>query len=244
MNSCFKHSVLTNLFWCYRWPSLHCPYRCNVTLFCHMVGMVWLETLIWCHFWHGNLHSKIQNQLSVCNICSKMKKNSPKEGQLAPCKVPSIPWLEAHINLIGPWELKSQGVAAKFWAVTIIDPITNLVEIAWVTSTKSVKNAHTVKNTWLSWYSKLDKVVTAASTKQHVSQHKKWFFGFSKLLKRFSNLLKVLSAAHMSSHILWTKCCSQSFSNSQHFQQFAKSICIKCACRITNDICLNCRCCW
>ena len=59
-----------------------------------------------------------------------MKKNSPKEGQLAPCNVLSIPWREAHVDHNGPWELMSQGVAAKFWAMTIIDPVTNLVEIA------------------------------------------------------------------------------------------------------------------
>ena len=43
-----------------------------------------------------------------------MKKNSPKEGQLTPCNVPSIPWLEAHIDLIGPWELNSEAVSAEF----------------------------------------------------------------------------------------------------------------------------------
>ena len=73
----------------------------------HAEGMVWLETSMQCHFWHGNPHGKFWNQLSACDICSKMKKNSPKEGQLAPCNVPSVPWLEAHIDLIGPWKLKS-----------------------------------------------------------------------------------------------------------------------------------------
>ena len=89
-----------------------------------------------------------------------MKKNSPKEGKLTPPDVPSIPWLEAHVNLIGPWELKSQGVAAKFQAMTIIDPVTNLVKIMQVTSTKSAKNACTFQNTWLSQCPKLDKVAT------------------------------------------------------------------------------------
>ena len=126
----------------------------------HAEGMVWLETSIQRHFWYGNLCGEIWNQLSACDICSKVKKNSPKEGQLTPHDVPCIPWLEAHVNLIGPWELKSQGVAAKFWAMTIIDPVTNLIEIVGVTSTKSTEDAHTFKNTWLSWCPKLDKVVT------------------------------------------------------------------------------------
>ena len=82
------------------------------------------------------------------------------EGQLDPRNVPGIPWLEAHVDFIGPWELKSQGVAAKFRAMTIIDPVTNLVEIVRVTSAKSTENARTFKNTWLAWYPKPEKVVT------------------------------------------------------------------------------------
>ena len=126
----------------------------------HAEGMIQLETLIWCHFWHGHLRGEIWNQLSACDVCSKMKKNSSKEGQLAPRNVPSVLWLEAHIDLIGPWEWKSQGVLAKFWAMTIIDPITDLVEIAGVTSTKSAKNVGTFKNTLSSQHPKWDKVVT------------------------------------------------------------------------------------
>ena len=44
--------------------------------------------------------------------------------------------------------------------MTIIDHVTNLVEITQVTSTKSAKNARTFKNTWLAWCPKLDKLVT------------------------------------------------------------------------------------
>ena len=85
-----------------------------------------------------------------------MKENSPKEGQLPPCDVPTVLWLEAQIDLIGHWELKSQGVAAKFWVMTIIDPVTNLVEIV----TKSTENALTFKNAWLARCPVPDEVVT------------------------------------------------------------------------------------
>ena len=50
----------------------------------HTEGMVWLEALMRCHFWHSNLRGEIRNQLSACDTCSGMKKNSPKEGQLTP----------------------------------------------------------------------------------------------------------------------------------------------------------------
>ena len=54
----------------------------------------------------------------------------------------------------------------------------------------------------------------------------------------FSSLLKALSAAHVSPHILHTKMHDQSFSNS------LKVFCVKCACRITHNICLTHGCCW
>ena len=41
----------------------------------------------------------------------------------------------------------------------IIDSVTDLIQIAWVTSTKSTKNAHTFKNAWLAWCPTPEKVV-------------------------------------------------------------------------------------
>ena len=84
--------------------------------------------------------------------------------------------------------------------------------------------------------------MSAASAKQCVSQHKKQSFRFSEWLKSFSNLLKVLSAAHVSPHILCTKSHSQSFSNLP-FSNLLKVFHIKCACRIVCDVHLNCGCC-
>ena len=107
---------------------LPCLVTWHHQLAAHEEGMVWLETSIRCHFWHGNPRGEIWNQLRACDVCARMKKNSPKEGQLAPCDIPSVPSLEARVNLIGPWELKSQGASAKFQAMTIIDPVTDLVE--------------------------------------------------------------------------------------------------------------------
>ena len=58
-----------------------------------------------------------------------MKKASLKEGQLAPRNVPMVPWSEVHVDEIGPWEYKVNGLTVKVRALTMIDPVTNLVEI-------------------------------------------------------------------------------------------------------------------
>ena len=138
-------------------PPCIIAWHCHLTV--HAEGMAWLENLIQCHFLQGNLCREIWKQLGACDVCAKMKKNSPKEGQLAPCKAQNDPWLEAHIDLIGSWELKSQGVSPKFEAMTIVDPVTNLIETAQVMSTKSVQNACTFKNIWSLQCPKQDKVV-------------------------------------------------------------------------------------
>ena len=142
MISCFKHLVLTNLFVALQVTNIisFSQMQCYLILLHgdtdHAEGMAWLETSIWCHFWHGDLRGEIWNQLST-----------------------NLPWFEVHVDLIGPWESKSQGISAKFWAMMIVALVTNLIEIARVTSTKSAKNTCTFKNTGLSQYPKLDKVV-------------------------------------------------------------------------------------
>ena len=84
-----------------------------------------------------------------------MKKDSPRHGQLAPRVVPSTPWTEVHCDQIGPWEYK---VVVR--ALTMIDPVTNLVEIAQVKSTKCDETTRAFVDTWLSRYPLPEKVLT------------------------------------------------------------------------------------
>ena len=56
-------------------------------------------------------------------------------------------------------------------------------------------------------------VTSAASVKQCVSQNRKQSFTFGELPRSFSNLLKALSEAHVSPHIVHPKFHSQSFRN-------------------------------
>ena len=88
-----------------------------------------------------------------------MKKDNPKHGQLAPRVVPSVPWTEVHVDLIGPWECNLNGLKVKVRAQTMVDPVTNLVEIARVHSTKCKENTDTFVNTWLSRYPLPQKIV-------------------------------------------------------------------------------------
>jgi len=89
-----------------------------------------------------------------------MKKDGPsRQGQLAPRSVPSVPWTEVHCDLIGPWEYKVGGLAVKVRALTMIDPVTNLVEIVRVESTKSDECARAFVDTWLARYPLPERIV-------------------------------------------------------------------------------------
>ena len=126
----------------------------------HSEGMTRLQASIRRHFWHPRLRDEIRDQLSKCDICQKMKKYAQKIGQLAPRQVPLIPWSEVHVDSIGPWEFKVNGLKTKVRALTMIDPVTNLVEIARTTSTKTEENCNAFVNTWLSRYPLPGKIVT------------------------------------------------------------------------------------
>ena len=50
-------------------------------------------------------------------------------GETAPRETSLLPWREVAVDLIGPWTLQVQGKDHTFQALTVIDMVTNLVEI-------------------------------------------------------------------------------------------------------------------
>ena len=88
-----------------------------------------------------------------------MKKDDPKHEQLAPRDVPAVPWSEVHADTVGLWMFKVNGLAAKISALTMINPVTNLVEIARVCGAKVAESSTAFVNTWLSRCPLPEKVV-------------------------------------------------------------------------------------
>ena len=90
----------------------------------HAEGMVWLETSMQCHFWHSNLRGEIWNQWAHVTSVPRWKRTLPRKDNLLLVMSQVFHGLKLMSILLVP----SQGVAAKFWAMMIIDPATNLVE--------------------------------------------------------------------------------------------------------------------
>lgn len=111
-----------------------------------------LEATIRRHFYHPRLRQEIRQQIGTCDTCQRMKRDGQQFGNLAPREALVSPWQEAHVDSIGPWKLKIRGVSIEFRAQTIIDPVTNLLEIAPIQGTTSAEAAHVFEQTWLSRY--------------------------------------------------------------------------------------------
>jgi hypothetical protein len=65
-----------------------------------------------------------------------------------------LPWQDVALDLIGPWTLSIGDEKLKFSAPTVIDMVTNLVEVE-VFSISNKTAAHATiqfENTWLSRY--------------------------------------------------------------------------------------------
>ena len=71
---------------------------------------------------------------------------------MAPRQAPLAPWSEVHVDSIGPWRVKVNRQELVFSALTIIDPVTNLVEIAHQNNKQSATSAHLFETAWLSRY--------------------------------------------------------------------------------------------
>ena len=72
----------------------------------------------------------------------------------------SAPWTEVHCDQIGPWNYTVNGLQVAVRALTMVDPVTNLVEIAQVKSTKCDENTRAFVDTWLSRYPVPERILT------------------------------------------------------------------------------------
>ena len=65
-----------------------------------------------------------------------------------------IPWHSVLVDLIGPWKIKVNGIELVFNALTCIDPVTNLAELASIESKTAEHVANVFQNLWLARYPK------------------------------------------------------------------------------------------
>jgi hypothetical protein len=66
--------------------------------------------------------------------------------------ISTVPWQENHVDLIGQWQAKVNGIDVEFNAVTVIDPATKLVELERIERKTAEHVAQKYSNCWLARY--------------------------------------------------------------------------------------------
>jgi hypothetical protein len=73
-------------------------------------------------------------------------------GQLAPCEALFQPFTGITVDMISPWKVCINNKLLIFHALTIIDIVSNIVEIATLNHASGDKTANTLEHIWLYQY--------------------------------------------------------------------------------------------
>jgi hypothetical protein len=101
-------------------------------------------------YYHRDLRKYIDN--FNCDYCQRNKLEGKGYGLLPEREVRSVPFKECAVDLIGPWIVQVNGRPYEFDALTVIDTVTNLVELIRVEDKTSDTIARKYAQCWLSCY--------------------------------------------------------------------------------------------
>jgi transposase InsO family protein len=132
---------------------LHDAVRWYHTALGHL-GQNRLYDTISAHLYHPDLKTKVEDVVGRCDTCQRQKNVLRGHGHTAPREAIANPWREVAVDSIGPWKLKVHNQEVEFKALTIIDQVTNLVELVRLDNGTAAEAALKFNNTWLSRYPK------------------------------------------------------------------------------------------
>jgi hypothetical protein len=78
-------------------------------------------------YYHHDLRHLIDKH--KCDHCQRYKLDDKGYEHLPWSKIPSLPFEECAVDLIGPWTIQFWDKPYKFYALTMIDTVSNLVEL-------------------------------------------------------------------------------------------------------------------
>ena len=116
------------------------------------VGIARLVDTLRMHFYHPRLQDACESEVKKCDPCQRLKNLGRGHGETAQREATLLPWHDVAVDLIGPWTLSIGNQKLKFSALTIIDMVTNLVEVSRIDNKSAAHVAMHFENTWLSRY--------------------------------------------------------------------------------------------
>ena len=111
------------------------------------------------HFFHPRLQDTCEKEVRKCDPCQRLKNVGRGHGETASREAPLLPWQDVAVDLIGPWKVSIGHKELKFTALTIVDMVTNLVEVVRIDNKTAAHVAMHFENTWLSRYPRPQNVI-------------------------------------------------------------------------------------
>jgi transposase InsO family protein len=101
-------------------------------------------------YYHRDLRRLIDSY--KCDHCQRHKLDGKGYGHLPEREIRSMPFEECAVDLIGPWKVQVRTKPYKFSALTIIDTVSNLVELVRIDEKTSAHIAKKFAQVWLTRY--------------------------------------------------------------------------------------------
>ena len=99
-------------------------------------------------YYHQDLQGLIDKY--NCDHCQRNKLDGNGYGLLPKCEIHSIPFKECAVDLIRPWMIQVWDRPYEFNALTMIDTVSNLVELVRIDDKTLVHTTHKFAQVWLS----------------------------------------------------------------------------------------------
>ena len=104
------------------------------------------------HFHAPGLQQQVEHITGSCDACQRMKQPGRPYGFLAAREASLLPWSEIAVDSIGPWTLQVGNQRVEFKALTMIDTVSNLVELVRLDNSTAAHAGLQFENTWLARY--------------------------------------------------------------------------------------------
>ena len=112
-----------------------------------------VESSIKQYFYHRNLHDRVTELIRTCDSCQRNKMIRQQYGELPERQAHMVPWRDLAVDLCGPWTIRDKhGFDHTFTALTVIDVVTNYVEIIRLNNNTAEYVAQQFENNWIARY--------------------------------------------------------------------------------------------
>ena len=104
------------------------------------------------HYFHPHLAAAVKQWIDRCRECQLNKNPTVQFGQLPPREAHYAPFYEVAVDSVGPWPVRINNEVVEFKALTMIDTVTNFVEIVRVNDGTAAEASRVFQQQWLYRY--------------------------------------------------------------------------------------------